>query len=394
MKKYLIPITAAVLTVSSLSLQANSATVKPLDVVSSKSASTFFTGNIQLSGRQLLVDGVPFVMKGVCYSPVKKGMMFPDGLITLNPTPDDLVTIEKDFQLMQQAGINTIRTYLPITNAAVLALLTKYNLRTIIPICPGYDFYQNLDAIEQNVELLKNEPSTLIWEIGNEWNLNHFYTYNPRSSGEDQGTSDLSAQQCLDLIQTVANLVRGHDGAHPVSCDISCPSPSLIVSSAQPNNSSQGESGVYQVIPDCVDMIGVNVYHRLDFGSGFKKWNQLTDKPFYIGETGAVAWNANINAEDDDSQALGDRCAAMNIMNNLSAINSSNILVGGCLFEWCDEWWKSGFPLDHDTTGLTLATGPYPGNCYINEWFGILDIDHNPRAAYDAIKSVFNPTPQ
>ena len=81
-------------------------------------------------------------------------------------------------------------------------------------------------------------------------------------------------------------------------------------------------------------------------------------------------------------------------MNNLSAINSSNILVGGCLFEWCDEWWKSGFPLDHDTTGLTLATGPYPGNCYINEWFGILDIDHNPRAAYDAIKSVFNPTPQ
>ena len=46
-------------------------------------------------------------MKGVCYSPVKKRMMYLDGLITLNPTSDDLVTIEKDFQMMQQAGINT-----------------------------------------------------------------------------------------------------------------------------------------------------------------------------------------------------------------------------------------------------------------------------------------------
>jgi len=113
---------------------------------------------------------------------------------------------------------------LPITNATILALLTKYNLRTIVPICPSYDCYQNLDAIAQNVELLKNEPSTLMWKIGNEWNLNHFYAYNPRGTSQSQGSNDLSEQECLDLIQTVANLVREHDHAHPVGCDISCPS--------------------------------------------------------------------------------------------------------------------------------------------------------------------------
>lgn len=107
-----------------------------------------------------------------------------------------------------------------------------------------------------------------------------------------------------------------------------------------------------------------------------------------------MAWNSNISGEDDAAQALGDRSLAMMIMKNLSAMNPDNILVGGCIFEWCDEWWKQGFPSTHDTTGVIISggMGPYPARCFNDEWFGILDIDHNPRAAYSAIQSVFNPT--
>ncbi len=49
-------------------------------------------------------------MNGVCYNPVRKGANEDNGLITLNPTPEDLVIIEKDFKMMQEAGFNTIRT--------------------------------------------------------------------------------------------------------------------------------------------------------------------------------------------------------------------------------------------------------------------------------------------
>ncbi|MBM3857733.1 MAG: hypothetical protein FJ390_07235, partial [Verrucomicrobia bacterium] len=262
MEKSFIFIVVAILAISSLKAEAQPTTDNLLSAVNNSSAPTLLTGNIQLSGRQLLVDGVPFVMKGICYSPIKKGMMYPDGLITLNPTSDDLVTIEKDFQMMQQAGINTIRTYLPITNAAILALLNKYHLRTIVPICPSWDCYQDLDTITKNVELLKNEPSTLMWEIGNEWNINHFYTYNPGTANQDQGSNNLSEQQCLDLIQTVASLVKEHDGVHPVSCDIGCPP---VRCNAQNNGNSSGYNDAdYQLLPNCVDMVGVNVYYGLN----------------------------------------------------------------------------------------------------------------------------------
>ena len=350
-----------------------------LTAKSISSASTL-TGNIQINGRQLLVNGVPFIMKGICYSPVSKGKMYPDGLITLNPTPDDLVTIEHDFQMMHAAGINTIRTYIPMVAPGILTLLAKYQLRTIIPICPSLDCYQNLDTIAQTVELLKNDTSTLLWEIGNEWNFNHFYTYTygDSSSSTDQNTANLSSQQCLDLIKTVTTLIKQHDTTHPISSNVSCPAVKKVPPS------------VYPELPDCVDLVGINVYHGLNFGPGFSNWNQLTDKPFYIGETGAVAWNANINAKDEKAQAVGVHALATEIMTHLSAIDSYNILVGGCIFEWCNEWWKQGFPLLHDVGGVRLEKdGPYPANRYDDEWFGILTINRKPRDAYYALQKVF-----
>ena len=138
------------------------------------------------------------------------------------------------------------------------------------------------------------------------------------------------------------------------------------------------------------------MYHGLDFDHRLEQWSTHMTKPLYIAEFGADAFNATINAEDDAAQALGDRSLAMNLMRHLSANNYRNILVGGCIFEWCDEWWCEGLPSEHDALGVTMQAGggPYPTGCFSNKWFGILDIDHNPRDAYFAIKAVFNPTAQ
>lgn len=336
-------------------------------------SSSLLVGDIKINSRQLLLVGTPFIMKGICYNPVRKGEGYPGGLMIVHPTAEDLRTIEKDFQMMVAAGINTIRTYQPITDSSILTLLSTYQLRTVVPICTSYNSSLDTNSIVSNIELLKNEPSTLIWEIGNEWNLNHFYTHNIANPSL-YNPADLSNEQCLDLIENITNLIRAHDTAHPVSTDVIY-APKIS----------------YSNYPSCVDLYGVNVYHELDFGSNFNQWDKLIgDKPIYIGECGADAWNQNINQYDEISQdvALGH---LINLMwQNLSAKDPKHILIGGCVFEWCDEWWKEGNPDQHDTTGfLKVGSGPYPDSYFNNEWFGIVDIDRNPRFSYFTMQQLF-----
>ena len=59
--------------------------------------------NVEISGKQLLVDNQPYFMKGICYHPVPKG-----------ETTRSFNSIDQDLKLMSQAGINTIRVYAPI----------------------------------------------------------------------------------------------------------------------------------------------------------------------------------------------------------------------------------------------------------------------------------------
>ena len=59
--------------------------------------------NVEISGKQLLVDNQPYFMKGICYHPVPKG-----------ETTRNFNNIDQDLKLMSQAGINTIRVYAPI----------------------------------------------------------------------------------------------------------------------------------------------------------------------------------------------------------------------------------------------------------------------------------------
>jgi hypothetical protein len=318
-------------------------------------------------------------MKGICYHPVRKGETIPDGLITTHPTADDLAVIENDFNMLHQAGFNTIRTYEPIVDPKILQLLKQYQLRVIVPICASRMKYDDLAGIKKIIQELKEEPSTLFWEIGNEWNFNHFYTdilYS--SSSPDQ----LSAQDCYDIIKNISSLIRtSDDHRHPIGTDI------MLLEAEIPH--------IYSLITadldEWVDLYGVNIYDGKSFGDRFERWEKITQKPFYLGEFGAVAYNEDTKQEDPESQKVADVSLFTEILNNTSAKNPQNILIGGCLFEFCDEWWKKpeGGLSSHDTGGIYIDHGPFPSNCFDEEYFGMFEIDRQPRAVYFGLKELF-----
>ncbi len=325
-------------------------------------------------------------MNGVCYNPVRKGANEDNGLITLNPTPEDLVIIEKDFKMMQEAGFNTIRTYRPIIDYRVLSLISKYQLRTIVPLFANYERDKNLNLLLKTVEILKNEPSTLMWEIGNEWNLNHFYTHDFKDTTSSdtlplKSEKELTNNQCIRIIKHIAKLVRKRDINHPIS--------SVLINSKSIINPTE-ENGCEFL--ECIDIYGINVYDWLSFGDRFSQWKEMSQKPFYIGEFGADCYNQNNKEYDPLSQQIADKSVVTEILNNLSAKDPDNILIGGCIFEWTDEWWKDpwGFLDTHDTGGYDAGKyGPYPDHFFTEEWWGLVDIERNTREAYYTIQSLF-----
>jgi hypothetical protein len=50
-----------------------------------------------LKGRQLIVNGRAFVMRAVCWNPVRLGQRHPEGLMFRSPSAQDLTLIEQDF---------------------------------------------------------------------------------------------------------------------------------------------------------------------------------------------------------------------------------------------------------------------------------------------------------
>ena len=64
---------------------------------------------VSISDRQIIVNDSLYIIKGICYNPVPKGS-----------DKRSFSNLTEDLALMVEAGINTIRVYVPITNKAVL----------------------------------------------------------------------------------------------------------------------------------------------------------------------------------------------------------------------------------------------------------------------------------
>lgn len=363
---------------------------------------------VTIQGRRLLVDGTPYTIQGVNYSPVPYGRtvaLTSNGCVGLYTWWTDRPAYIADFPLIARMGANTIRTFDLMnstgTSASVLQALDAAHANGL-KVVMGYSipvfatFSASTATVRSNVLTsvanYKDHPAVLMWMIGNEVNL-------AAPQGFD---ATWSTNFWFNFLDSLAQEIKQLDPNHPVGTaegeivgvrDYSIGSVGLQANDANISN---------------VDLWGVNAYRGTTFQGLFYSLSisTMTTKPIYMSEFGKDAYRDSAASEDAAMQATYLSAQWQEIKANLSATGAGlQNLIGGTVFEWTDEWWKTNQNscFVHDTNVLFTRAGDSVDPNYQDEWFGIAsvlptDAVTNPagtqrvlRAGYTSLQSFWNP---
>jgi len=345
------------------------------------------TGTVRLNGRELIVSGTPFKIKGVGYQPLPIGSE-PGSAI-------DPLCFERDFPILVGMGCNTIRTWGDPGDAMVDAA-QNYGLK----VCAGYWVDYGLDPSDPTVRAnlksgfrafvnrLRNKPAILLWAIGNE---NNYHALQNK-------------KEWCSLVNEMAQQAYDEEGAayHPVA----------IVNG---NFHNIGDMDMYadDALLPYLDIWGANVYPGYSFGGSFDTFAELSDKALWISEYGVDAYHTTAWHYEDlnvvvDSGYVDEEAQAEWNANSTVELLASDIAVGGTIMAYSDEWWKAGNPSTHDPGGFPQDTAyewPLVPDSFMNEeYWGIVSIspdgsdpdtldDVTPREAYYKLKEVFRNMP-
>jgi hypothetical protein len=358
---------------------------------------------------QLMVDNKPFIIKGVCYSPIPIGQGHDYDFWSDPGKP-----WETDGALMKKMGVNTVRFYQPGQNTEAMKkvisdLYEHYGIRTVMgnwlnfwnyPV-PFYDNAEFREKVKRDVldmvRALKDEKGILFWVLGNENNYSFSGKINPWSSERIDKMED--SRQCLlaraevyySMVNEIADEIHKIDPRHPVAM----------------GNGELACLDVANRVAKDIDILACIVYRGKTFGNIFNTLRATYDKPIVFIEFGCDAYNAYEKKEDEDDQAAFLESQWSEIYRNLAQNpNGAGNCLGGTVFEWNDEWWKhnegdqNGWSV-HDTAS-NWSNGAYyfdikaERNMNMNEeWFGVVKLSpelesgvnrRTPRKAYYVIR--------
>lgn len=360
---------------------------------------------------QLLVNGKPYLVKGVCYQPIPIGKDF-----TYNWWGDPAKPWLLDGKLLKEAGANTVRFYMggskPQQVKQVLSdLYNKYGIRIIFGHPLGADDFPPPPYGDENyraelkkevldmVKRYKEEPGIFLWLLGNENNLtfnDHSYawgSYEIDKIEDPQEKTLRKAKVYYSFINEVAKEIHKIDPNHPVV---------------------MGNGEIFyldiakEAAPD-VDILGGIFYRGSSFGNAWQQIETKFGKPVVLIEFGCDRYNVNTKMEDEEIQAEFLELQWKDIYRNTCDQNGRGNVLGGCVFEWNDEWWKHNREnapswVVHDeeggwTNGAYYFDANNEGRNNMNEeWYGIVGLSpvkerglnkRVPKKAYYTLKELW-----
>lgn len=354
---------------------------------------------------QMLVDNKPFIVKGISYAPSKTGesphkqtlrnWMFCDdnknGIIDApyeawvdenkNNIQESGEKAVGDFALMKDMGCNAIRYYHVSVNnqyspgefnkELLRDLYQRYGIMVIMgdflgayTVGSGADWYQGTDysdrvqcarmkeIVRRMVLDHKDEPYVLMWLLGNENNKDSDYL-------GINATRTRAAKQpkvYARFLNEVAGMIHELDPDHPVAI----------------GNFEEQLMEYYNRFAPEIDILGVNYYTDKDgFGDLWRRIRKKMDRPILITEYGCDAFDTNKNKKDEQGQMQWHKGNWQDIHDNSAGYCGEGNSVGGVIYEWLDEWWKSshGRPYAHDATKDCSMS--FPDGVSSEEWLGI-----------------------
>lgn len=351
---------------------------------------------VTISGRQVFVDEVTFMIKGVGYAPVP---------ICIDPTTtppygdyfisDYSHIYGRDLPLLRQMGANTIRLWGWNNEADHADFLNKAYNNGKNPIYVIVTFWMDSgyeisdpdvrNTIKENfrnmVAAHKNHPAVLMWAIGNELNAPWMYGDN---------LDDL-----FSLINEMAQEAHLEEGENPHPVTTPLADTDLINTIA-----------TYDPTMCHLDVWSLQVYRGISFGSLFTEYATHSAKPLAILEYGIDAYD-DINRDEYENIGIPYQATyAEKLWKEMEA--NSDVCSGGSIMAYSDEWWKGkygqsgpGCP-DYDPCFQSIcgySTTSHPDGFSNEEWWGIMrTIDNGsdtdimqPRAVYYVLRSLWTP---
>ena len=374
---------------------------------------------------ELLVDGKPFEIRGFSYLPTTVGEsahalnLRPwmqvddnrneknDGLFdswvdkNKNNVRDADEPVIGDAQLLKDMGANALRIYHGVDRAGhydpseydkkLLRTLQKddgiysilgdflgaYTVGSQAAWDKGTDYTdeaqkENMRAVVRAMVLdHKDEPYVLLWLLGNENQHPHTRT-----------NAATYPEEYAKFLNEIAKMIHDLDPNHPVAIG---------------NLNDVGLKELAQFAPE-IDIYGANVYTgAYTLGSIWQSVKRIYDRPVLFTEIGCPAYaKKRDQAEKDQADYLVSNWEDIRL--NLAGRTGEGNAIGGIIYEWLDEWWKTskgnswGDPDKHNTAGD--FEGPFPDGWMHEEWLGIFGQgrgNHSPflrepRAVYEALK--------
>lgn len=329
---------------------------------------TLSKGPVQIKGKELLVEGKPFLIKGIAYQPTPIGYNVAEHDIF-----SDANIYNRDFKLLRDMHCNTIRTWARVTNRDFLDAAYNNGKDPIyvimgIWINPHTLDYSNplhrkrvIEEFESYVKEFKDHPAVLMWSIGNEQNA--WY----------KGDVSLWYSLVNDMAKA-AFKIEG-ENYHPVTT----PNGDIENIGDTPKNADDNSMGY-------LDLWGANVYRGDTFGSLFAVYRTKSQKPLWISEYGTPSWDYLKRGDEntiEDPQRLKLFCIQSYVAERLwdEMAANSDVCRGGTLMAYSDEWWKAGNPSAHDAQDGV-------------EWYGVMSVEKNdgksdimhPRKVYYTLK--------